>query len=199
MNGARTYVILGSAASVAALAAWYMARRASGADDSEPLVAASDGVLEFITVTANRIAASTVNAGPDAPRGIRNNNPGNLSWLATNAYNGQIGRDGALAIYDTPQNGLRAMALELKNDYQRKGFKTIDALITEWAPPHDNPTVAYINAVSRALSFPPSIDLPLNRVTWAKLVRAIIRQENANQDPYSDELLNAALSGAGFA
>jgi hypothetical protein len=158
-----------------------------------------DGELEEISVTARRIAASTRATPPDAPRGIRNNNPGNLIYLERGAYNGQTGRDGALGVYDTAHSGLRALALELRNDYQRKGLTTIDALLDEWAPPHENPTVAYINAVSRALNVPPHRTLSLNRVTWVKLLRAIIAQENgaAWASYYGADEIDLAVIAAG--
>jgi hypothetical protein len=34
-------------------------------------------------------------------RGYRNNNPGNLRFLTSNAWNGQIANDGGYAVYDS--------------------------------------------------------------------------------------------------
>lgn len=195
MSEGRTYVLVGvGAASLVALAAYVATRRT--ASDS-PRVVTDGGDLEEITVTARRIESSAAPAVDSRPRGVRNNNPGNLVYLERNAYLGQVSRDGALGVYDTPHNGLRAMALELRNDYQRKGLRTIDALITEWAPPHENPTVAYINAVSRAMNVPPNRTLNLDRATWFKLVTAIIRQENGSGDWYTPLQIDTAIEAAG--
>src|SRR4051812_46965540 len=59
------------------------------------------------------------------PRGIRNNNPGNIRFLpAASAWRGQIGSDGSFGIYDTPANGVRAIAKQLQK-YTASGARTV--------------------------------------------------------------------------
>lgn len=191
----KTYVVVGvGAAGIAALAAFVLAQRKSATGlVNTPQVVNDVGALEDIVVTAQRLAPPT----DERPRGIRNNNPLNLIYLRANAYNGQTGNDGEYGVYATAALGLRAGALELKNDYTRKGLTTIDALITEWAPPSSNPTAAYISAVSRDMSTPKSVNLVLNRATWFKLMRAMIRVENGG-DYYTDAEINQSLTDAGI-
>lgn len=44
-------------------------------------------------------------------RGIRNRNPGNIDYNPRNDWQGQIGKEpgGRFAIFDTPENGIRAL------------------------------------------------------------------------------------------
>lgn len=129
------------------------------------------------------------------PRGIRNNNPGNLKkngipWkgLAADRYQ----TDPVFYVYTAPHWGIRAMGRDLTTDYNRDGQTTIKALISEYAPGSENNTNAYINAVSKELSIPPEAVLDLERDLPA-LVAAIIRHENGQQ-PYSLQYIAEALA-----
>lgn len=51
-----------------------------------------------------------------APRGIRNNNPGNIKWSSANNWDGQTGQDASgFAVFSDATYGLRAMFLTLKS------------------------------------------------------------------------------------
>lgn len=122
----------------------------------------------------------------DAPRGIRNNNPGNLDFLpAGHAWNGQVGSDGRYGIYDTPANGVRAMSKQLQKDFARAGGATLRDLVTSWAPPGENDTEAYIAAVSRETGIAPDDQFDLTS-SLPSVVTAMIRHENGEQ-PYSPD------------
>lgn len=153
----------------AALAALWVASRSKRGQ-----VAAVDA-LEFVTVTAKKIGTAMI------PRGIRNNNPGNIEWIADPAkrWRGMIDRDGRFGVFDTPAHGVRAIGGELKASI-RKG-QTIEQAIYEWAPPSENDTGAYVQAVARAIGADPKRPLTLDMLPAAAL--AIIRHENGIQ-PY---------------
>lgn len=128
-------------------------------------------------------------------RGLRNNNPGNIDWIENPAkrWRGMIRKEtleegGRFGVFDTPANGVRAIAQELLLD-ERRGIRTIAGLINAWAPPKENNTSAYARAVAGELRIEPddSIDV---RVYLPRLVAAIIRHENGLQ-PYSADQLNA--------
>lgn len=111
--------------------------------------------------------------------GIRNNNPGNLvktniTWL------GKIpnGTDAKFEQFTSIEYGIRAMCLDLVSDI-RKGKNTLTKLITEYAPPSENNTSAYIDKVAKSMGLRPSDELvKVNGDFLAKLARAIIDVEN---------------------
>src|SRR5882672_238074 len=83
------------------------------------------------------------------PRGLRNNNPGNIEDGAlAKSLPGYAGSDGRFAKFDTPENGLGAMDA-LLTSYGRRGLKTVGEVIGRWAPSSDNNDVgAYARFVS---------------------------------------------------
>lgn len=129
------------------------------------------------------------------PRGIRNNNPTNLIYVDSIAWNGQIGSDGKYAIFDTPVNGLRAAAIQIHTNITRHRADTVRKMITRWAPPHENPTESYISHVSKRLGVSP--DQRLDYHSHVKpLLRAIVLHENG-EDPYTSAQYDEAIRRAG--
>ncbi|UTM58287.1 structural protein [Photobacterium sp. CCB-ST2H9] len=126
------------------------------------------------------------------PRGIRNNNPGNIEDNGT-AWQGRVGSDGRFVIFDSPQNGIRALARTLKTYRNRHGLTTVRGIINRWAPPVENDTTAYVNHVAGALGVSP--DMSLSEAETMALVPLIIRHENGMQ-PYSDRVLKAGIQAA---
>ncbi len=113
-------------------------------------------------------------------RGLRNNNPGNL--IRTNiAWQGKIPHaqnpDAKFEQFVNLTYGLRAMLKDLINDIS-KGKNTVRKLISEYAPPSENNTLAYVNSVAKTLGV--SIDEKLTQINGKfllGLVRAIIMVE----------------------
>lgn len=109
-------------------------------------------------------------------RGYRNNNPGNIRYLSSNAWNGQVRNDGGYGVYDTPQNGTRAMGRQLLV-YSKRGLNTVRKIIATWAPSNENDTLAYINHVAKIMSIDP--DMPFDVYTrLPELAKAIAKHEN---------------------
>lgn len=137
------------------------------------------------------------------PLGVRNHNPGNIRTRGTrngirgaDPWRGLIAEDSAgYGIFDTPVNGIRALVIDLRTGFTRDGEDTVREIITEWAPPTENNTAAYIAAVARELGVGPDERLSFARDIGA-LVRAIIRHENGQQ-PYSTATIDAAVRAAG--
>lgn len=131
------------------------------------------------TVVANVTDAALASL----PRGIRNNNPGNIEFLpAGRAWRGQIGSDGRFGIYDTPASGVRAIGQQLLK-YARGGIDNVRELISKWAPGHENPTDAYVLNVAAGIGVGPSDRIDV-RANLPALAGEIIRQENGMQ-PYA--------------
>lgn len=88
--------------------------------------------------------------GASSPRGIRNNNPGNIEDGAfARSLPGYAGSDGRFAIFETPEAGAQA-APRLLQSYVQRGFDTPAKIINRWAPPSDgNPTNAYAQYVAQ--------------------------------------------------
>ena len=131
------------------------------------------------------------------PRGVRNNNPGNIRRTDTR-WQGErlVVTDSAFEEFETPEDGIRALALILRN-YQRKhGLKCVAQIIARWAPPCENDTGSYAGHVAGVLGV--SMTAPIDTShpgTLATLVRAIIRHENGVQ-PYSDEEIEEGVKRA---
>jgi hypothetical protein len=114
------------------------------------------------------------------PRGIRNKNPGNIEDGAfTQAQVGYVGREevGRFATFATMAHGIAAI-LRLLIIYRTKhGLRTIRGKINRWAPPFENSTSAYVDAVANELGVGPDDPLGSDHYTYTRLARAIARHE----------------------
>ncbi len=114
------------------------------------------------------------------PRGLRNNNPGNIRLTKT-VWAGQIipGTDRSFCQFQTMAYGYRAMLMTLRNYRRKHGCQTVADFIRRWAPPVENDTAAYIRSVCRTLqvhdSYIPDID---DRTAMCNLAAAISKVEN---------------------
>ncbi len=127
------------------------------------------------------------------PRGIRNNNPGNIEYSPANDWKGQIGHDGRYAIFSDMKYGVRALAILLINYYQRYGLRTVRQIINRWAPPTENDTESYVNHVAERLGVEPDQMIAL-APNLADLVRAIIRHENGRDIDERDLLEGVTMA-----
>lgn len=133
------------------------------------------------------------------PRGIRNNNPGNIRAVDGVTWDGQVGVDDAgFVIFDTPDlAGIRALAKVLRTYYEKHGLKNIYAMLQRYAPPSENDTRAYAESVSQYVDFPVFNYIPPSKFKelLPRLVEAIIRHENGQQ-PYSQAQIQAGVERA---
>ncbi|EHL2774370.1 structural protein [Salmonella enterica subsp. enterica serovar Hvittingfoss] len=135
----------------------------------------------------------------NTPRGIRNNNPGNIRW--GDDWKGLVPRsqrtDKDFCQFITPEYGIRAMIVILRN-YQRKhGLNTITGIINRWAPTNENNTQAYIDSVAKTTGVTPDQFVHTDDSRFMmKLLQAIIRHENGEQ-PYGFDVLVRAAELAG--
>lgn len=113
------------------------------------------------------------------PRGLRNNNPGNLVYNPRNAWEGQIGHDERFVRFEQMENGVRALGVTLLN-YQRKHkLHTVRQIITRWAPPNENDTATYVRRVAQALDVDADHTINLfDRKTLTLLIWAVCTHEN---------------------
>lgn len=133
-------------------------------------------------------------------RGIRNNNPGNIDWNKSNKWMGQLPHITAIeprfSRFDTPENGIRALG-KLLQTYQRKyGLKTVEQIISRWAPSTENNTEAYVRSVERQTGTESgaAVDMKDPKVLRGFTV-AIIMHENGG-NPYTPQVIDEGVRRA---
>lgn len=89
------------------------------------------------------------------PRGIRNNNFGNIR-ITKDKWQGlsETQDDPAFFRFKAPEWGYRALIKTLQNYRSRHNCVTIADFIRRWAPPSENNTSGYINRVCRDMQVP---------------------------------------------
>ncbi len=115
------------------------------------------------------------------PRGIRNNNPGNLRPLPRDKWVGEVApdtaKDGPFSRFEKPWQGWRAMTIDVLGDILKDGLNTIEKLVSEYAPALDNNEEGpYVRALVKAVAV--AKDFPLNvRLHGPALLKAIATYE----------------------
>lgn len=117
------------------------------------------------------------------PRGIRNNNPGNL--ILTNIqWRGKVpnnqNTDGHFEQFIHLPYGLRAMIKDIFNDIN-KGKDTLLTLIPDYAPEYENDTTNYINTISIWTGITPTTLLTKQKEQTRSLIKAMARLENGGE------------------
>jgi hypothetical protein len=125
-------------------------------------------------------------AGRPMPRGIRNNNPGNIR-LGDN-WQGlcDVQQDPSFCQFSDIKFGIRCLAYLLRISYfQRQRLVTVYDIINRWAPSTENDTPAYVAAVSANMGVQSTDTIDLrNDNLLGDMIAAIIKHENGVQ-PYS--------------
>ncbi|WAL80953.1 hypothetical protein OYT13_13820 [Pandoraea sp. XJJ-1] len=129
------------------------------------------------------------------PRGLRNNNPGNIRYGSFAKSQGAVGKDsGGFAVFQSAEDGLRALG-DLLRSYARRGLNTVRGVINRWAPPSENDTGAYVGAVAKRLGVGEDQALNMNDPkVIAGLTAEITRHENG-RNPYAPEAILGAAGG----
>ncbi|PHR87953.1 MAG: hypothetical protein COA78_36780 [Blastopirellula sp.] len=127
----------------------------------------------------------------EAPKGIRNNNAGNIEYNKNVNWVGQIGDDGRFIVFSAPEYGIRAIARIISTYRTKHGINTIHGIINRWAPPVENDTGSYVNSVSQKTGIPPN--QPLHDAQIPAIIAAIIHHENG-QSPYDLAFIKYGVS-----
>jgi hypothetical protein len=137
----------------------------------------------------------------DSARGERNKNPGNIDRVAGVRWQGQAddqSSDPRFVVFTEPKWGVRAICRVLITYQDKHNIDSVREIIDRWAPPVENNTGAYINAVATSLGR--TADAPTDVYEWYTmrgLVLAIIKHELGYQ-PYDDATIDAGLILAGL-
>jgi hypothetical protein len=114
----------------------------------------------------------------DLPRGIRNNNPGNLRAVAGKMMIGEIEPDAeGYRRFAEAVDGIRGLARQILL-YRDRGIVSIYQIVSTFAPPNENDTVGYIAFVCRQLNVDPDDPIDASHFeTMRELVQAKITME----------------------
>lgn len=123
------------------------------------------------------------------PRGIRNNNPGNIE-KGQNWKNSIEGKDDRFLTFKTPEDGIRAMSRLLRNYQRMYGLSTLEQIINRYAPHSENPTDTYVSKVAERAGVNPNknIDLEDDQIMF-RVIKAMISFENGFKDYYPDKTI----------
>lgn len=143
-------------------------------------------------------SSSSSSSSGSGPRGIRNNNPGNLNYAGQAGATKESGANGRFAVFGSMEEGVGALGKQLRL-YAARGTNTIRKIVGKYAPASENNVGAYISALVSATGI--DADTPLNlddAKTMQALVKGIINHENG-AGHVSDAQIAAGLSGGGGA
>lgn len=122
------------------------------------------------------------------PRGLRNNNPGNIR-INGDLFQGEVrpSRDKSFKQFETMAYGYRAVFRILSNYRKNYGLDTIRKMIGRWAPENENDTEAYIKAVSNYAGIPADDPVDINdREQMTRIVAGMSKVENGKEAEMSD-------------
>ncbi|MGA4663558.1 lytic transglycosylase catalytic [Citrobacter braakii] len=158
----------------------------------------SNGVVYGNNIQPDIPGAEPSPGGQGEPRGIRNNNPGNID------FRGQSGatlekQGGRFARFETAYDGLKALSRQLMRYFEGKTtgkpLQTLNDIISTWAPGNENNTGAYIANLSKMMGVAPDAILNLkDPQVMTSLMNGIIHHENG-RNPYPGELVRMAAGG----
>ncbi|MGP1182107.1 lytic transglycosylase [Serratia sp. CY47280] len=144
-------------------------------------------------------------SGGNEPRGIRNNNPGNLNYVGQNGATLEDHATPRFARFNSAFEGFAALGKQIKAYYngtsKAAGYQklqSVEDIISRFAPASENNTQAYINKLSKMLGVGRGDSLNIqDPQVLATLMNGITQIENG-KNPYApDMVLKAAQSAVG--
>lgn len=133
----------------------------------------------------------------NAPRGIRNNNPGNLNYAKQSGAIKESGPNGRFAVFNSMTEGVSALYKQIQLYFQR-GTDTISEIVNKYAPASDNNNVmAYINSLVKATGKGAHESLASSDMsTIFNLLKGIISHENGKGYVSDDEIMRGIQVGS---
>ena len=121
------------------------------------------------------------------PRGLRNNNPGNIRKNSDVFQGEKTSSDKEFKQFKSMAYGYRAIFKILSNYYRNYKLDTIRKIIGRWAPENENDTDAYIKAVSDYAGIPADDPVDINdREQMTRIVAGMSKVENGREAEMSD-------------
>ena len=123
----------------------------------------------------------------ELPRGLRNNNPGNIRKNSDVFQGEKTSSDKEFKQFKSMAYGYRAIFKILSNYYRNYKLDTIRKIIGRWAPENENNTNAYIKAVSDYAGIPADDPININdREQMIRIVAGMSKVENGREADMSD-------------
>ncbi len=121
------------------------------------------------------------------PRGLRNNNPGNIRRNSDVFQGEKTSSDREFKQFKSMTYGYRAIFKILSNYYRNYKLDTIRKMIGRWAPENENDTEAYIKAVADYSGIPADDPIDINdREQMIRIVAGMSKVENGREGDMSD-------------
>lgn len=158
-----------------------------GAEKSDPL----------IPLRSNTAAKDNQTPTDTAPRGIRNNNPGNLNYVGQSGAKKESGENGRFAVFESMRDGISALYRQIQLYFSR-GVNTIESVVNKYAPAEDNNNVqAYIRQLVSATGKQADEKLSgEDTETVFRLIRGIINHENGKGYVSDQDILSGIQVGS---
>lgn len=118
------------------------------------------------------------------PRGYRNNNPLNIR-ISSNQWKGKAtpNTDGSFEQFVDMAYGYRAALATMRTYITKYGLRTVADIISRWAPPSENNTLAYIKHVCDYTGLTPDTAVARNdKDTLTKMAYGMSIIENGNSE-----------------
>lgn len=132
------------------------------------------------------------------PRGIRNNNPGNIKLSGDNWQGlSSVQPDPTFFTFTEAKWGIRAISVIMRVYRDTHNIYTIEDIVNRYAPPSENETNSYVGFVENETGIPRDQILTYNDTEKLLITMAIIKFENGVQ-PYSAEEILEAINLAGW-
>lgn len=189
-------------AATSALAGMGAATAAALAGYSEKLNEGENEWAQANVLKYGKSLSPGATVGPDAapssggnlPRGIRNNNPGNLQFMNQAGAVPEPG-SGRFARFGSMQQGIAALYRQLQL-YKSRGINTLAKLSARYAPPNENDTGAYLARLVKSTGFGANSALDFSNPEVAEsIIRGISRNENGGNYLPSGHFLVGARAG----
>ena len=118
----------------------------------------------------------------ELPRGLRNNNPGNIR-RNSDVFQGEVNpsRDKDFKQFKSMAYGYRAVFKILSNYHRVYKLTTIRKMISRWAPENENNTAAYVSLVSSYSGIGPDDLLNFDREQMIRIVAGMSKVENGRE------------------
>lgn len=121
------------------------------------------------------------------PRGLRNNNPGNIRKNSDVFQGEKTSSDKEFKQFKSMAYGYRAIFKILSNYYRNYKLDTIRKMIGRWAPENENDTDTYVRAVSDYAGIPADDPIYVNdREQMIRIVAGMSKVENGREADMSD-------------
>lgn len=103
----------------------------------------------------------------------------NIRFNENNKWKGQTGSYKGFCIFENTDYSIRA-GVKILRSYRKRGIKTIQDIITQFAPPTENDTQKYIGSVCKWTGYKPDMEIS-SPVMASMVISAMIRQETGLQ------------------